>query len=116
MKTTKKDKYLGTKTVKVRMEKEYREAKNHIAVGEVLEENAQYLRMWCETYHFGKNRNKKDIITGGIKIRCFPWNRIAVITELPGDIEWEGAEFKLSEQGRLVLDDHRETSIDDEVD
>ena len=104
------------KIVKVRMEKEYREAKNHIAVGEVLEENTQYLRMRCETYHFGRDISKTGVITGGIKVRCFPWNRIAVVTELPGDIKWESADFKLNEQGKLVLDNHRETSIDDEVD
>ncbi len=99
------------KIIKVRMGKEYPGANNHVAVGEVLEEHAQYLRMRCQTYHFRKN-----VRTGGIQVRCFPWERIAVITELPQDVQWEKVDFKLNEEGKLVLDDSRETGIEDETD
>ena len=104
------------KIVKVRMGKEYPQARNHVAVGEVLEEHPQYLRMCCQTYHFGKYKNEGNVKTGGIRVRCFPWGRIAVITELSRDIPWEKTNFKLNEDGKLVLDDTRETGIEDESD
>ncbi len=104
------------KIVKVRTEKEYPEAKSHVAIGEVLEEKAQYLRLRCRTYHFGRFKSKEGTKMGKIKVRCFPWEKIEVITELPQDIEWEIANFKLNKEGRLVLDDREETHIEDEMD
>lgn len=104
------------KIVKIRMGKEYPEAKNHVAVGEVLEENTHYLRMRCQTYHFRHYKSERSVKVGGIQVRCFPWSRIAVITELPQDIPWEKANFKLNEEGKLVLDDAMETGIEDETD
>ncbi len=104
------------KIVKVRMGKGYPEAKNHVAVGEILEEQARYLRMRCQTYHFRKYKSERSVKVGGIQVRCFPWERIAVITELPQDIPWEKADFKLNEEGKLVLDDVLETGIEDETD
>lgn len=104
------------KIVKVRMEKEYVEAKNHVAIGEVLEEKAQYLRMRCRTYHFERYKSMDTVKTGEIKVRCFPWEQIAVITELPQGLDWEKASFKLNKERRLVLDDSQETHIEDEAD
>ncbi len=104
------------KIVKVRMGKEYPEAKNHVAIGEVLEEKAQYLRLRCQTYHFKNYKNQRAVKEGGVQVRCFPWERIAVITELPQDTQWEKANFKLNEEGRLVLDDSQKTHIEDEAD
>ena len=104
------------KIVKVRTEKEYSEAKNHVAIGEVLEEKAQYLRLRCRTYHFAKYKAKDSVKTGEIKVRCFPWERITVITELPPELDWEKANFKLNRERRLVLDDSQETHIEDEAD
>ena len=102
--------------VKVRVEKPYPEAGNHVAIGEVLEENARYLRLRCRTYHFGKYKSERNVKAGEIQVRCFPYERIAVITELPQALQWEKANFKLNEDGKLVLDDSAQTGIEDEAD
>ena len=105
-----------SKIVKVRTEKEYPEAKNHVAIGEVLEETPQYLRIRCRAYHFGSYKTGQNTKQGEIQVRCFPWERIAVITELPQALQWEKANFKLNEEGKLVLDDSAQTGIEDEAD
>ena len=110
---TRKGKKLVGKIVKVRMEKEYPEAKSHVAIGEVLEETIQYLRIRCRTYHFGKYKNQRNIKTGSIQVRCFPWHRIAVITELSQSAEWQNPKVRLNEEGRLILDDGWNTEIEE---
>lgn len=94
---------LHGKMVRIRWVKSYSDAHNHVAIGEVLNENANYLTLFCKTYHFGKrigdiggrksrlivNEEISGIIEGEKLIRCIPWHRIEVITELPEDTEWD---------------------------
>ena len=93
------------KIVKVRQIKEYREARNHVLIGEVLEENERYLRLRCKTFHFrsGGYKTTGSIDVGKIKTRWIPWSMIAVVTELPSDFDWVAAKFKLDKSAKLNL-------------
>ncbi|NOZ64242.1 MAG: hypothetical protein GXO71_04815 [Caldiserica bacterium] len=89
---------------KVRIRKVYPEATNHIAVGEVIEENPSYVKMRCRTYHFKKLLTPQSkFVTSQIKVRIFPWETIAYATELPSSLHWEKAEVELMEDGDLLL-------------
>lgn len=86
------------KVVKVRQVKDYPDAKNHIMVGEVIAETLQYLKMKCRTFTFptlSGYRAPSAIKVSSIKTRWIPWCRIAVVTELTPDFDWEGAEFEV---------------------
>ena len=93
------------KIVKIRQIKEYHEAKSHVLIGEVLEENEKYLRLRCKSFHFrsGGYKTMGNVDVGKIKIRWIPWTMIAVVTELPVDFDWVTAKFKLDKSGKLNL-------------
>jgi hypothetical protein len=93
------------RVVKVRQVKEYREAKSHVLIGEMLEENERYLRLRCKSFHFrtGSYKTTGNVDVGKIKARWIPWSMIAVVTELPADFDWVTAEFKIDKDGKLIL-------------
>jgi len=88
---------------KVRIKKAYQDATNHIAVGEVLEENQIYIKMRCRTFHFKKPTYSFGIYSSEIKTRIFPWQTISYITELSPDFEWKNVKVELTERGDVVL-------------
>ncbi|MBA2124302.1 hypothetical protein B9J78_05135 [bacterium Unc6] len=92
--------------VKIRQKKEYPEAKNHVVIGEILEETEHYLRLRCKVFHYRTSNYKtaKSVDVGKIKIRWIPWNIITVVTELPSDFNWESAKFKVDGNGKLILE------------
>lgn len=93
------------KIIKVRQIKEYREAKSHVLIGEVLEENEKYLRLRGKSFHFrsGGYKTTESVDIGKVKTRWIPWSMIAVVTELPSDFDWVTAKFKLDKNGKLNL-------------
>jgi hypothetical protein len=91
--------------VKIRQKKEYPEAKNHVVIGETLEETNNYIRLRCRVIHYRTNGyvNTKVLDVGRIKTRWIPWHNIVVITELPSDFNWENAKFKINKDSKLIL-------------
>jgi len=85
------------------MRKAYADETNHVVVGEVLEENALYLRMRCRAFHFKRPTINTNIVTSEVKVRIFPWEEISYITELPESSDWERASAGLDEKGDVVL-------------
>ena len=90
---------LNNRKIKIRWVKSYPSAHNHIAVGEIVESELQYLTVYCKTYHFGqliegaKGMIKPGVYSGGIlegsaQVRIIPWSRIEVIHVLDDDLEW----------------------------
>ncbi len=88
---------------KVRIRKPYDTATNHVVVGEVLEETANYVRMRCRAFHFHRPTHNSSIISGDIGIRVFPWASISYATELADDSSWEHVEASLDENFNVVL-------------
>ncbi len=93
----------ATKIWKARMRKAYADETNHVVVGEVIEENPLYLKMRCRTFHFKRPMVNANITTSEIKVRLFPWQEIAYVTELPDSSDWERAAAGLDEKGDVVL-------------
>jgi hypothetical protein len=93
----------ATKIWKVRTKKAYSDETNHVVVGEVLEENPQYLRMRCRAFHFKRPTMSTHVISSEIKVRLFPWEEISYVTELPDSSDWERAVAGLDEKGDVVL-------------
>jgi hypothetical protein len=101
------------KIVRIRWVKPYHEAHNHVAIGTVVSETANYLTVHCKTYHFGgsvggrrarlaPDRYVSGIAEGEKAVRSVPWSRIEVINELPGDTDWD-VEAQVNESGLCVL-------------
>lgn len=88
---------------KIRAEKPYAGATNHVIVGELVEETDRYVRMRCRTFHFGKPVATAQVHVGGIKTRLFPWHTIAYVTVLAPDFPWKEAAPELTESGDIVF-------------
>jgi hypothetical protein len=88
---------------KVRIRKPYDTATNHVVVGEVLEETANYVRMRCRAFHFHRPTHDSSIISGDIGIRVFPWTSISYATEIPYDSDWEHVGASLDQNFNVVL-------------
>ena len=112
---------LQGKCVKVRWVKSYATAHNHIAIGDVLHETAQYLMLRCKTYHFGENIGGKKaplcpgkyvagVLEGEKCIRVIPWNRIEVIHALPAGTDWDVKAY-VDDAGLCWLANERKTVV-----
>lgn len=112
---------LEGKIVKVRWVKEYPTAHNHVAIGEVLHENSEYLVVRCKTYHFGNNVGGKKatlvpgkyvggVLEGERSVRVIPWGRIEVINQLPKKTDWD-VKAHLDESGLCYLDNKFKTIV-----
>jgi hypothetical protein len=88
---------------KMRIRKAYAEATTHVVVGEVLEHNDVWVKLRCRAVHFRRPTMDSHIRLSDVKIRTFPWNAVAYVTELPADVRWEGAAIGLTEHGDVVL-------------
>jgi hypothetical protein len=92
------------KVVKVRFVKRYKDAKNHVCIGEVKAETNNYLVVKGRTFHFGSSLpHKREMQDGLAKTRWIPWHQIELVTELPADINWKTEEFVLDASGDIVL-------------
>jgi hypothetical protein len=91
------------KVVKVRWVKPYESARNHICIGEVVEETPQYLKVLGRTYHFRKPTNLKAIKASQVKTRWIPWGRIEVVTELHPDTDWRNLELHVDPNNRVCV-------------
>jgi hypothetical protein len=85
------------------MRKSYAEETNHVVVGEVLEVTPTYLKMRCRAFHFKRPMVNANIVTSEIKVRLFPWQAVAYVTELPESLNWERAAAVLDAKGDVVL-------------
>ncbi len=92
------------KIVKIRFIKRYKDAKNHICIGEVKTETNNCLVVKGRTFHFGTALpNKQNLHNGLPKTRWIPWHQIELVTELPADLDWRTEEFALDAFGDIVL-------------
>jgi len=92
-----------TRIWKARMRKAYADETNHVVVGEVLEDNSLYLKMRCRAFHFKRPMVSANITTSETKVRLFPWEVIAYVTELPESLDWEHATARLDQKGDVLL-------------
>ena len=97
---------------KVRIVKDYAGAHNHVLVGQTLDHNDSYLRMYCRSYHFGKGiHSLKDIRQGALMVRIIPWHRIEIINELTRTFNYTDAKVHIAKDGGAVLYDGTYTSV-----
>lgn len=93
------------KVYKVRSVKSYPEARNHLLIGWVVAETANYLQMEGRSLHFGRNINTlNDIHMGLVGERIIPWSRIEVINVLDPVFQIDRAELVACEEG-IYLED-----------
>ncbi|MBN1257642.1 MAG: hypothetical protein JXA52_08050 [Planctomycetes bacterium] len=91
---------------KIRMVKDYENAKNHLIVGRVIDENPTRIIIEGRSYHFGKNVGRtKDIARGDCGTRIIPWCRIELANELPDDFDYYSAELEQRKKKGVVLTD-----------
>jgi hypothetical protein len=89
---------------KIRTVKDYPDAYNHIFVGEVKGITANYVRIKCRTFHYGRRVNaKKDVREGGFELRILPWNRVEVVNELSPDFNVQEAKLSVAKSGETTL-------------
>ena len=98
------------RVVKVRWKKDYPDATNHVCIGDVIRETDQYIAVLGVTYHFKKGAPHgytKGFQVGKSleRVRWIPWNTIALVTELPPQLDWRTIEVVPNEQGRLEVID-----------
>jgi hypothetical protein len=112
---------LKNKIVKLRWVKPYPTAHNHVAIGSVINETANYLILRCKTYHFcdhvggKKAKLRHEQYVGGIMegltaTRIVPWRRIEIINELPPSTDWNCDAF-VDEGGFCWLNNEHKTMI-----
>ncbi|MCM8771562.1 MAG: hypothetical protein NC922_00575 [Candidatus Omnitrophica bacterium] len=87
----------------------YKEATNHYALGELIEENDRYIKLRCKTFHFKNPMLNKGIYISDIKFRIFPWHTISYILEIPEEVNWEEALPFIDEKGEIILKTERLT-------
>jgi hypothetical protein len=89
---------------KVRAVKDYADAHNHVFVGQVMGVTANYIRLKCKTFHYGRRINsKKDVREGGYELRIIPWHRVEVINELSVDFQVKHAKLTVANNGETTL-------------
>ena len=92
------------KIVKIRFVKRYKDAKNHVCIGEVKTETDNCLVVKGRTFHFGSMLpNRRGLQNGLVKTRWIPWHQIELVTELPADTDWRTGEFALDIVGDVEL-------------
>ena len=92
------------KIVKIRFIKRYKDARNHICIGEVRAETPNCLIVKGRTFHFGSTMaQNSDLENGFPKTRWIPWHQIELVTELSADLDWRNEEFVLDASGDLAL-------------
>lgn len=90
--------------VKVRMVKKYKDAKNHVCIGEVKRETASYIVVKGVTFHFGSVFSQPPtLVRGEMKTRWIPWHQVEIVTELAADLDWLNEEFTLDDTGDIIL-------------
>ena len=89
---------------KLRVVKEYPEAKNHLFIGKVVELNTSYVLLDCRTYHFGRNVNlPRDIHCGNVELRLVPWGRVELVNLINENFDYKSAELDKDEHNTIVL-------------
>ena len=89
--------------VKVRWVKPYEAAQNHICIGEVLEQGAQYLKILGRTFHYGRTPTTRSLGASPEKVRWIPWSRIEVVTELHPETDWRNLQLQVDATGKLCV-------------
>ena len=93
---------------KVRIAKIYQGAHNHLLIGRVLEFNECFIRMDCNSYHFGSGvTGPKSIKTGRRMVRIVPWHRIEIVNELSPDFAFDIATMKSDDDNQVILTDNK---------
>lgn len=91
---------------KIRTVKDYKDAKTHLIVGEVITETRTWVRIEGRTYHFGKTVNRLDEIKEGeYSRRIIPWSRIEMVNELLPDFNCSKAVLKNNKNYGITLSD-----------
>ena len=88
---------------KIRIEKNYPEATNHIVLGEVIKTNLMYIEIKCKVFHFKKPTASSSIFTSQIKTRIFPWHTVSYITVLDSSLNWEETKVVLNKTGDIII-------------
>lgn len=78
--------------VKIRTQKNYSEASNHVLIGSVVESNKIFIRLNCKSFHYKSPTLELDQVTEGeIGERLIPWNNVECINILSDEFDWKKA-------------------------
>ena len=99
-------------TVKLRTRKSYKNASNHVLVGQVESCNQIFVRVKCRSFHYKYVTLEKDqVIEGIVDSRIVPWTNIECMSVLPVDFPWETAELGKCNQGICLHEGEYDTLI-----
>jgi len=91
---------------KIRSIKPYRDAHNHLVIGQVVQRDAVCVELMCRSFHYGRVVNsEKDITVGLIEKRILPWARIEIINELPASFDFQAAKLESDDKGGINFTD-----------
>ena len=91
---------------KIRSIKPYRDAHNHLLIGQVVARDGVCVELLCRSFHYGRAVNgAKDIAVGAVEKRILPWSRIEIINELPASFDFQNAALQADEKGAVVFSD-----------
>lgn len=78
--------------IKLRTKKCYKDAANHVIVGNVVMANDIYVQMTCKTYHYkGTFVDSDRVVEGTIETRVIPWSNVECINVLDESFNWRNA-------------------------
>ena len=93
---------------KIRITKNYSEARNHLIIGKVVEKNSIWIKINCRTFHFGNAVIRiKDIKIGLSETRIVPWNRVELVNLLPPDFDYLFSNLMIDKEGDIFLKDKK---------
>jgi hypothetical protein len=100
------------KTVKVRTQKNYSDASNHVLVGSVIDFNKIYVRLHCKSFHYkAPTLEEEQVVQGEVGERIVPWNNIECINVLSDDFNWQEAALHKCDDGICLKDGELTTLI-----
>lgn len=91
---------------KIRSIKPYRDAHNHLLIGQVVSRDGVSVELMCRSFHYGRAAGgTRDVAVGDIGKRILPWNRIEIINELPASFDYQNAKLEANEKGAILFSD-----------
>lgn len=102
---------LKGKVVRLRWVKNYSKAHNHIAIGLVVDETPNYIRLHCRVYHFGPYAGgTRAVVQSDASLRIVPWSRVEVIHELGEKVRWN-VKATFTDKGDCILMNEDRTHV-----
>lgn len=88
------------KIVKVRTQKNYSEASNHVLVGYVVEFNEIFVKLNCKSFHYKAPTLEQDqVVEGEVGERVIPWVNVECINVLSDHFDWRNAVLDKCDDG-----------------